>query len=162
MKNTLEVRRKSNKPGRPGRDVGTLRSGIDRLFDEFFEPFAGDLQFGREFNPACDIEETQDAYEIDFDLPGVRKEDIKIELSERQLQVSGERKSEREQKGKNRRLWERSYGTFSRSFILPSGIDPDRVQADFESGELRIRIPKSEESRARQIEIGAGKPEKAA
>lgn len=98
---------------------------------------------GSDFSPACDIEETESSYLINFDLPGVRKD-------------------EREEQERNRRLWERSYGSFTRTFMLPTGIDPDQVEANYEDGVLCISVPKSESTKSRQIRIGEKKAGRAA
>lgn len=117
---------------------------------------------GSDFSPACDIEETESSYLINFDLPGVRKEDIHIDLRDNQLVLSGERRDEREEQERNRRLWERSYGSFTRTFMLPTGIDPDQVEANYEDGVLCISVPKSESTKSRQIRIGEKKAGRAA
>ena len=105
------------------------------------------------FAPKCDIEETASAYKLTFDLPGLKKEDVKIELVDRQIVVSGERKSEREEEGKLRHLSERVYGAFQRVFTLPAVVEADRVEAKFEHGVLEIVVPKVEEARPKLVRI---------
>jgi HSP20 family protein len=109
-----------------------------------------------EFSPACDVTETDNSFEINFDIPGVNKDDVKVELKDNVLSISGERKSESEKNTKNRHLKERSYGAFQRSFALPSGIDASQVRAEYNNGVLQVSIPKAEESQAKRIDIREG------
>lgn len=104
--------------------------------------------------PACDIAETDDHFILTFDAPGVKKEDINIEVTGRTLTVSGERKREEQaQKGSSYRL-ERSFGTFSRSFELPEGTNTEAVEAGYEHGVLKVTVPKAELGKTRKIQIG--------
>lgn len=110
------------------------------------------------FTPSCDVEETDTHYLMSFDLPGVKKEDIKVDLRDNQLTVTGERKEERKTDNKAVHRMERFYGSFARSFTLPTGVNPDQVEANYADGVLRIAIPKGEAARTSQIKIGEGKP----
>lgn len=106
--------------------------------------------------PACDISETADQFVLTFDAPGLKKEDIHIELTGRQLTVSGERKREEEtQKGNTHRL-ERSFGAFSRSFDLPEGTNTEAVEANYDQGVLTVAIAKAEVGKTKKIQIGDG------
>src|SRR5437763_1569595 len=113
----------------PVREFSSLQRSIDRLFEDFLSPITGEL--GREqqrliFEPQVDVEESDTHYLIKFDLPGIQKEDVKIELRDNQLIVSGERKEERAEGRKGSRyLQERFYGQFQRTFSLPSNVNPD-------------------------------------
>jgi HSP20 family protein len=108
-----------------------------------------------QFSPPVDLDESEEAYELSVDLPGLSKDDIKLELKDGQLVVSGERKAEKEEEGKTRHVTERYYGSFSRVFLLPPNVDADRVDAKFDSGVLKISVAKSESSKPRQIPIKA-------
>jgi HSP20 family protein len=134
-------------------DIRSLHRGIDRLFDDMFEMAPQQM----DFNPAVDIEEQDEHYLMSMDLPGVSKDNVHIEVNDNQLMVWGERKEEREEEKKNRYFVERSYGRFQRTFALPTHIDPDRIEADFKDGVLRIAVPKSQTAQARTVKIGEQK-----
>ncbi|MER3425282.1 MAG: heat-shock protein Hsp20 [Nitrospiraceae bacterium] len=103
--------------------------------------------------PAVDIIETESEYLIKAELPEVKKEEVKITLQEGVLTIQGERKQEKEEKGKKFHRIERTYGTFSRSFTLPDYVDDARVSAEFREGVLNLHLPKSEKSKPRAIEV---------
>lgn len=95
------------------------------------------------FAPSSDAAATGDAYEVNVELPGVSEDDIDITVRENMLTVHGEKKTEREEKGKTYFFSERTYGAFQRSFRLPENSDTDKITADFKDGVLTIRIPKA-------------------
>jgi HSP20 family protein len=134
-----------------------LQRDIDRLFGDYLTPTTGALQGQMMFNPACDIEEREDHYVISMDVPGVSKDDIRIEMQGNQLMISGVRKEETRRDEKNLRRIERSYGTFQRVFTLPQGVDADKIEASCENGVLMLAVPKTAEAKARQIRIGESK-----
>lgn len=105
--------------------------------------------------PPVDIYETEDSYQIAVELPGVKKEDVALEVKESVLSIRGERRSEKEVSEKNVHRVERQYGAFQRAFKLPANIDAGRVKAVYKDGVLEITLPKSESARPRQIEIAA-------
>lgn len=143
----------------PARELWFLQRGIDRLFDDVMMPFSDsnrDLTSAWRFNPACDVEETESHYIASFDLPGISKDELKIELTDNQLTVSGERKSETKEKGA-RHIVERFHGAFQRVFTLPASVDASRVEANYQDGVLRIAIPKAEAAKPRRIQITDGK-----
>jgi HSP20 family protein len=115
------------------------------------------MEENQEFMPACDVEESDQGYLMSFDLPGVKKEDVKIELQENQVTVSGERKQEKKVESKGRVSQERYYGSFCRSFTLPSSVEPSKVEASYDNGVLHIAIPKIHVSASKQIPIKEGK-----
>jgi HSP20 family protein len=131
------------------------REPFYRLFDTYFSDAAGEELATRAWTPPVDIQETDDAYQIQAELPGMKKEDIQITLENNILRVSGERKWEKDVKKENYHRIERSYGTFTRSFALPNQVSADKVQAKFDSGVLSITVPKAEVAKPRRIEIGA-------
>ncbi|MDZ7748813.1 MAG: Hsp20/alpha crystallin family protein [Halofilum sp. (in: g-proteobacteria)] len=162
-----------------GGGLASLRDDVNRLFDRFggvhwphwgrrrgvvespwdWDPFAGfewpaarggERELGR-----ADLSETDTAYELQIDLPGMRKEDIKVDLSDGILTVSGERSDEREDERKGYYLSERSYGSVRRSFRVPDSVKADDIKAEFKDGVLVLTMPKTEEAQksARTIEV---------
>ncbi|MCW3007885.1 MAG: Hsp20/alpha crystallin family protein, partial [Solirubrobacterales bacterium] len=106
--------------------------------------------------PAMDLVETDEHFVLRADLPGLRQEDINLELEDRVLTISGERRAGHESREGDYHRIERAVGTFSRSLTLPQGIDADAVQADFDNGVLEVRIPKPQERKPRRLTIGIG------
>lgn len=138
----------------PLREVSRLQNRIDRLFDDLFGGFGSEGEWGAYSSlPACDYDESEKEFRFNMDLPGVPKEDVKIELHDNQLTVRGERKEEKRAEGA-RGAMERYYGAFERSFTLPGTVDPDRVSADYKDGVLTIVVPKSAASQPKLIKIG--------
>lgn len=108
----------------------------------------------RSFHPQCEMTETDDQYQMSVDLPGLKKEDIKIELSENILTVSGERRREvRSDKKEKIQRYEKSYGFFKRSFALPTVVEREKISAHFENGVLELEIPKAATAKPRLIEV---------
>lgn len=106
------------------------------------------------FSPSCDIHETNHSYNLSFDVPGIKKDDIKIEINEGQLTVSGERLRETKSDENTSVLrHERVYGRFERTFALPASIDAEKIEAHFEDGVLSVRLPKAEIAKGRTIQI---------
>lgn len=148
----------------PLRELSRLQRQIDRMFEDMsgFWPVESRLPLTESaisaFSPACDIEETNNHYLISFDLPGVRKEDIRVELVGEELRVSGERRQEHEEKTRSRYRMERSYGSFQRTFTLPSAVKPEQIETEYSEGVLRIAVPKVPAAKAQPIKLGEGKP----
>jgi HSP20 family protein len=148
----------------PVREMMHMQRRLDQMFDDIYsgtfpnlmQPTQDLLGFEEEFSPPCDINETDSHYLMTFDLPGVKKDEIKIEARDNQLVVSGERKKEHKEEAKGRINQERYYGSFMRSFTLPSSVDANKVEAHFENGELQIAIPKKEVAQRKQIPIKEG------
>ena len=105
------------------------------------------------WNPAVDLYEKDDHFMIKAELPGVDKNDIKIDLKDRLLTLSGERTYDNEVKEENYYRRERSYGKFQRAFTLPAEVDSDKIKAEFKDGVLQIEVPKPEEKKAKQVTI---------
>lgn len=103
--------------------------------------------------PVVDISETDADFEIKAELPGVKKEDLKVTLENGVLTLQGERKEEREEKGRRVHRVERSYGRFSRSFSMPDVVDESKVKAEFKDGVLSLHLPKSERAKPKAIEV---------
>src|SRR2546428_1116989 len=106
-----------------------------------------------EWAPLVDITEDDKEYLIKAELPEVKKEDVKVAVENGVLTISGERKSEKEEKNKKFHRIERAYGSFERSFIVPDDADADKVIAEFKDGVLRVHLPKSEKAKPKQIEV---------
>lgn len=110
--------------------------------------------------PPVDISEDEDKIRLTTELPGVREDQVSIQMEGGVLTIRGERKFEDEKQGRNFHRVERSYGQFVRSFTLPNNVDREKIRASFSDGILDIEIPKSEEARPRQIKISSGSPRK--
>ncbi len=105
--------------------------------------------------PAVDVKEDKDNYRIMIDLPGIKDEDVTIEVADGRLSVRGERSREDQKKEGMFTRYERAYGHFERSFQLPQNVDESQIKANFEKGELEIVIPKTEHAKPRNVQIGA-------
>ena len=143
----------------PFRELNTLQNEMNRLFNTVFDTPSGGTGNGgtmRRWLPAMDLVETDDHFVLRADLPGMSEDDVKIELEDNTLTVSGERKAEHESKGEGFYRVERASGSFARSLTLPQGVDAEAVAASFDRGVLEVRIPKPEQRKPRRIEIGAG------
>jgi len=125
---------------------------MSRLMDTFFGPGEFPLM-GQGWAPRVDVSETATDVVVKAEVPGLSKDEIKVTVSGNMLTISGEKKDEREEAKANYTLVERRYGRFCRSITLPSGIDPDKAQADFRDGVLSITLPKTEETRAKKIPV---------
>jgi HSP20 family protein len=139
----------------PWRDFGSLQDRINMLFDDTLRGTAeGDEQLMRgAWAPAVDIHESEEGFSVTADLPGVNKEDIKIDLKDNTLTISGEKKFEEKTPKENYIRIERSYGKFVRSFSMPNNIDSGKIKATFKDGTLELIIPKKEEAKPKQITI---------
>src|SRR5215212_6256522 len=140
----------------PLRELGTLQSEMNRLFNTVFDgPTPGDATM-RRWMPPMDLLEAGDDFILRADLPGMSEADVTIELEDSTLTISGERKAEHEHEGEGFYRVERATGSFSRSLTLPKGVDADAVTARFDRGVLEVRIPKPQERKPRRISIAAG------
>src|SRR6185295_12122539 len=141
----------------PVRELNSLQSEMNRLFNTFFDtPTASGNGGARRWIPSMDLVETESHYVLRADLPGLGEGDVSIELEDTVLTVSGERKSEHEEKKEGFHRVERSFGTFRRSLTLPDGVNADAIAATFDKGVLEVRIPKPEERKPRRVEIKVG------
>ncbi len=130
-----------------------MQREIDRMFDRFRGGVADEGYNGGTFLPAVDIVERQNDFTIKAELPGVKKEDVKITLQNGTLTIRGEKKHEEEKKGENLHRVERSYGAFQRSFTLPNSVSSERVEASYDNGILTVTLPKVEEAKPKEIEV---------
>jgi HSP20 family protein len=148
-----------------------LRQEIDRLFDDFgwgsWQPFRRSLFAGkplfrraltRTAMPAVDVVESEKAYEVTVELPGMDEKNIDVKVTDGSLTIKGEKQEEKEEKEKGYYLQERRYGSFERSFELPESVDPDKIEASFKKGLLTVTLPKKAEAQkpAKKIEVKAG------
>src|SRR3989338_8337049 len=137
-------------------EMSQLRKRFDRIFnDDFKLDWPAELE--KSFNPAFSVKETADNFLLGFDLPGLKKEDINVEVYNDQLIVSGERKEEKEEKTKNIYRSETHYGSFQRSFTLPAGVTAKEIQAECKDGVLKIRVPKGEALKTQKVAVSDGK-----
>lgn len=137
----------------PARSIFSLKSDMDRLFDDFFSDRSSQLQSYADLTPIVDVEETEQEFLISAEIPGIKKDDIKITFENNYLTISGEKKAKKEVKEENYHHSERSYGKFSRTIAIPSGVMLDKIEAEYDQGVLNIKIPKSEEAKPKQIEV---------
>jgi len=134
-------------------DLFDLRKEIDTMFDNRF--FGGMLQrfSDQSWAPVMDIVESEKDFTVKAELPGMKKEDIKINIENNILSIEGERKTESEEKGKTFHRIERSYGQFYRAISLPKHVDDAKIKAEFNDGLLTITLPKAETAKTKAIEI---------
>jgi HSP20 family protein len=144
----------------PIRDLDSLQSDMNRLFDRFFDNGrSANGSAVRRWIPAMDLVESEDHIVLRADLPGMKEGDVEIEIKDGVLTVSGERKAEHETKGEGFHRVERAFGRFSRSLSLPDGVDAGKVAAHFEDGVLEVKVPKPEETKPTRVQIGTGSVE---
>jgi len=132
----------------PWRELEEMQRGLSRILD--------DASFGIEtgsWAPAVDIRETDDALVVQAELPGIDKKDVRVEVKDGVLSISGERKYEKDVKEENVHRIERSYGRFTRSFALSPNIDTEHVDATMKNGVLEIRLPKVESAKPKAITV---------
>jgi len=149
------------------RPFETLRREIDRLFDDFGQgfwrsPFRRSLAeleplWSRKLTwgaaPAVDIVESDKAYEVTAELPGMDEKNIEVKVVNGGLKIKGEKKEQKEEKEKDYYLSERHYGSFERYFRLPEGVDPDKIEASFKKGVLTVTLPKKAEAQKPEKKI---------
>jgi HSP20 family protein len=139
---------------RPFRDLVSIQDEMNRLFDDFFgRPFIRREWTEEAWSPSVDMSETKDNVIVNAEIPGIPKEDIKVAVQDNILTLSGEKGQEKEEKNANYHRIERSYGSFRRSFTLPTSVKPDEVKATYKDGILKITLPKTEEVKPKEIPI---------
>lgn len=124
---------------------------MENLMDRFFRPDEG--RWLAEFVPAVNVAETETGYEVTMELPGMKREEFTVELKDGDLWVSGEKKEEKEEKGKSFHRVERTYGEFCRVVRLPGEVAADKISAEYKEGVLRISVPKTEKAKPRHVEV---------
>lgn len=134
--------------------VDSFHKEIDRVFNDFFS-FEPSAFFKSDWLPKVDVREDEKEINVTAELPGIDEKDLNVSLEQGMLTISGEKKSEREErdKKKNYVISERHYGSFSRSIALPEGVKADKIKAEFKKGILKIEIPKDETVQPKKITI---------
>jgi HSP20 family protein len=127
-------------------------------FQEMTPVFAGDVPV---YSPAFEIKETKDSFVFKADVPGVKEQDLEVTSAGSRLTISGRREAEKEEREENYYAYERSYGSFTRTFTLPEQADASHVRAELKNGELTVVVPKSPTAVARRVPIAAGDKPKA-
>ena len=138
----------------PFRELQNIQDEMNRLFENFLTRGRKEFEispFGWE--PICNLKEDDENYILEAELPGLKKEDIKISLKNDVLTISGERKEEKEKKDKHSHIVERQYGSFYRSFTLPSGVEEDKIDATYKDGVLKVVLPKTEKAKVKEITV---------
>jgi HSP20 family protein len=141
----------------PAREMMTLREAMDRLFDDALtRPFSLMREGGSNWSPlAIDMYQTDNDVVVKAALPGIKADEVQINVTNDILTIKGEVKHEEEKKDKSWHIREHRWGAFERSVMLPTGVNADRAQADFENGILTVRLPKSEQSKPKTITVKA-------
>jgi HSP20 family protein len=152
MSNALE-RWFDNKSLSRFRDFSQVQESFDRLFNEFMNVKKTNGMQSLSFSPSCEIAEEDNNYILKFDLPGVTKDQVKVEADKDQLTIRAERKEEKKSESKKKYLSEMYYGSYTRSFTLPGPVDEKKVDAKFENGVLTVTVPKTESLKAKQIPV---------
>jgi HSP20 family protein len=154
------IRREPNLPFFPRFDTNLFRDMEDMSdkLGKFFGPFLRPYEMSESFKvadwaPAVDIQETEKEYMLKLEIPEVKKEDVKVTLQDNELTVTGERKLEKEEKGKKFHRIERAYGTFVRTFTVPMDADETKINAEFKDGLLLLKLPKLDKPRPKTIEV---------
>ena len=138
----------------PFSELSTLQGRMNRLFEETLPSTRKDEDLDRSvFYPAVDINEGDKAITLKADLPGIKKEDVHIDVNDGVITLRGERKFEKEDKKENYHRIERSYGSFHRSFTLPSTVDIGAIKAKYKDGILEVTLPKTEEAKPKSIPV---------
>jgi HSP20 family protein len=142
-------------PFRSSGAMDPFRTMREMLSWDPFSEMASMLPAGRMFAPDIEVRETKDAYVINADLPGLREDDVSIDVSGNRLTISGKREEEQRDEGERYWAYERSYGSFTRSFTLPEGISADQIDANLNNGVLEVRIPKAKAEEPKRIQVKA-------
>lgn len=135
----------------PARSLFNFNDDFNRTFDFFNDRYLehSDVQI----SPRINVEENDNEWNISVELPGVKKEDVKVNFQDKVLTISGEKKFEKEDKDKNYHRVERSYGKFSRSLSINTPVLADKINAEYKDGILNISLPKAEEAKPKLIEV---------
>lgn len=139
----------------PFRELATLQDRFNTLFENFAEASGKEQLAQGSFVPAVDVYEDEHNLVLKLEVPGMNEEDLNVSLENNMLAVSGERKFEKEEKEENFHRIERRYGSFSRTFRLPNTVDPEKVEAAYDKGILKITLAKRAEAKPKQIKVGS-------
>ncbi len=130
-----------------------MTKDFNRAFGRFNKPNGEEALTAADWAPAVDIQETDKEYTVKAELPEVKKEDVKVTVEDGVLAISGERKTEKEEKGKKFHRTERFFGSFYRSFTVPTEVDDTKIDAEFKDGMLIVHMPKSEKAAPKAIAV---------
>jgi len=153
LKSLIPIGRDRSAARRDVAPFATLQREIDRLFDDFTRGWPTVATAESALVPSIDVTETDKEIEITAELPGIEEKDVQVNLADGVLTIRGEKKAEKEQKDKNYRLVERSYGSFERSLELPDGVDPDAIKASIAKGVLKVTVPKPAPAQVKKVEV---------
>ena len=151
MKSLIPVTNEHRLFGRQFSPLTALQQEIDRLFDGFGRGFS--TTSASPLLPSMDVSETEKEIEITAELPGLEEKDVQLNVADNLLTIRGEKKSHREEKEKDYRLVERSYGSFQRTIELPNGVNPDSIQATISKGVLKVVVPKPAPAQTKKIAV---------
>lgn len=140
----------------PYRDVATLQNRLNSLFQEYNRGESSEPVSASSFVPPVDVYEDEHKIVLKLEVPGMKEEDLDIQLENNTLTVRGERKFEKEEKEENFHRIERRYGSFYRAFTIPSTVNPESVKADYDAGVLNIQLEKKAEAKPKQIKVQVG------
>jgi HSP20 family protein len=141
----------------PFRDLSTLQERMNRLFRESYNEAGRDESLSTSsFAPAVDVYEDEHTVTLKIEVPGIDEKDIDVRIENNLLTVHGERKIEKEEKEENYRRVERQYGSFTRTFTLPTTVDSENVSASYDKGVLKVALPKKAEAKPKQIKVNIG------
>ena len=141
----------------PLREFSTLQDRMNRRFHESYGPEGREEPLSNtSFAPPVDVYEDEHNVNLKIEVPGIDEKDIDVRIENNVLTVHGERKFEKEEKEENFRRVERQYGSFTRTFSLPTTVDAEKVQADYDKGVLKIQLPKKAEAKPKQIKVNVG------
>ncbi len=141
----------------PFRELSTLQDRMNRLFRASFDDAGRDESLTTSsFAPAVDVYEDEHKVTLKIEVPGIDEKDIDVRVENNTLTVHGERKIEKEEKEENYRRVERQYGSFTRTFTLPTTVDTDNVAATYDKGVLKVNLPKKAEAKPKQIKVNVG------
>ena len=140
----------------PFREFATLQDRMNRLFRESFNEGRDESLTTTSFAPAVDVFEDEHKVALKIEVPGIEEKDIDVRVENNTLTVHGERKIEKEEKEENYRRVERQYGSFTRTFTLPTTVDTENVSANYDKGVLKITLPKKAEAKPKQIKVHVG------
>ena len=141
----------------PFREFTTVQDRLNRLFRESYGPEGRDESLtSSSFAPPVDVYEDEHNVTLKIEVPGIDEKDIDVRIENNVLTVHGERKFEKEEKEENFRRVERQYGSFTRTFTLPTTVDAEKVSANYDKGILKIALPKKAEAKPKQIKVNVG------
>jgi HSP20 family protein len=141
----------------PFREFATIQNRMNRLFRDSYGPEGQEEALTTaSFAPPVDVYEDEHNVTLKIEVPGIDEKDIDVRIENNTLTVHGERKFEKEEKEENYRRVERQYGSFTRTFTLPTTVDQESVQADYEKGVLKVKLAKKQEAKPKQIKVNVG------